>query len=130
MKLLRLQVDGFGALRGDFPFHPERLNLVLDDNERGKSTLLAAVCAALYGVESDRRTHRPVTPLDRWRPWGGGSYRVELELLCDGELYRVRRDFDRGTVEVWNGRGQDVSAEFRVGKDQFSLGRKLLGLDM
>ena len=44
-------------------------SLVVDDNDRGKSTLLAAIVAALYGLSDDKRTHRPITPLDRWRPW-------------------------------------------------------------
>src|SRR5512134_2071942 len=69
MKLLRLKVDGFGALKGEFAFDPGRVTLLVDDNERGKSTLLAAIAAALYGLEDNKRTHRVLTPLDRWRPW-------------------------------------------------------------
>ena len=47
MRLLRLKADGFGALRGEIHFDPDRMTVILDDNERGKSTLLAAVAAAL-----------------------------------------------------------------------------------
>ncbi|TMQ67836.1 MAG: hypothetical protein E6K78_03405 [Candidatus Eisenbacteria bacterium] len=129
MKLLRLVADGFGSLRGEFTFDPQRLTLVVDDNERGKSTLLAAVVAALYGLDSDRRSHRPLTPLDRWRPWDGGSYRVELELESGGERITVARDFGAGQVQVWDAQGRDVTPDFRVGKDEFSVGRKLLALD-
>ena len=71
MKLLRLKADGFGALRGEFRFDPDRVTVILDDNERGKSTLLAAIAAALYGLEGDRRSHRPLTPFERWKPWDG-----------------------------------------------------------
>lgn len=129
MRLLRLKVDGFGALKGEFAFDPERVTVLLDDNERGKSTLLAAVAAALYGLESNKVVHRVLTPLDRWRPWDGGPYRVELEVESEGERYTIMRDFDRGTVAVWNGRGQEVTVEFREGKAEFPVGRKLTGLD-
>jgi len=129
MRLLRLGTDGFGALRGYFSFDPTRLTVVVDDNERGKTTILAAIHAALYGLDDDRRSHRLVTPLERWRPWKGGDFTVELELECANETYRIRRDFHRGTVEVWNQSGQDVTAEFREGKDGYPVGLRLLGLD-
>jgi DNA repair exonuclease SbcCD ATPase subunit len=129
MKLLRLKVAGFGPLQGEYAFQEGRLALLIDDNERGKSSLLAAIGAALYGLEADRRSHRMITPLERWRPWKGGDYRVELEFEHDGERYSVKRDFDRGSVEVWNSRGREVTEEFREGKEDYSVGRKLFGLD-
>ncbi len=129
MRITRLRLDGFGALRGEFVFDPARLALVVDDNERGKSTLLAAIAAGLYGLEDDRRSHKTLTPLDRWRPWGGGTYRVELDVETDGRRLTVKRDFDRGTVEVWDEQGREVTPEFREGKDDFPVGRRLAGLD-
>jgi DNA repair exonuclease SbcCD ATPase subunit len=129
VKLLRLKADGFGPLRGEWKFDANRLSLVVDDNERGKSSLLAALAAGLYGLDDDRRTHRVVTPLDRWRPWDGGAYRLELDLESGNQRLTIKRDFGRGTVEVWNDRGQDVTAEYRAGKDEYPVGQKLLGLD-
>jgi DNA repair exonuclease SbcCD ATPase subunit len=76
MRLLKLKVDGFGPLRGEFAFNRSRLTLVVDRNETGKSSLLAAISAALYGLDDDRRSHKVMTPVDRWRPWDGASYRV------------------------------------------------------
>ena len=129
VKLLRLKADGFGPLRGEYRFAPDRLNLVLDQNESGKSSLLAAIAAALYGLDGDKRTHRLLTPLERWRPWGGGPYRIELELEAAGERLTVTRDFERGTVEVWNDRGREVTEAYRLGKDEFAIGQVSLGLD-
>jgi len=129
MRLLRLKADGFGPLRGEYAFDPARVTLVVDRNETGKSSLIAALSAALYGLDGDRRSHKVLTPVERWRPWDGGSYRVELDIECEGEVYTVKRDFERGTVEVWNDRGQEVTATFREGKDAFPVGKKLLGLD-
>ena len=55
MKLLRLRVAGFGPLRGEWSFAPDKVNLFVDDNVRGKSTALSAIAAALYGLVDDRR---------------------------------------------------------------------------
>ena len=130
MKLKRLKADGFGLLRGEWHFDPERLNLVIDDNERGKTSLLHAIVAGLYGLDGDGRRYRNLlTPLERWRPWSGDNYRIELDIDSDGEAYTIRRDFARGTVEVWNERGQDVTRDFATEKDDFSIGQPLLGLD-
>jgi DNA repair exonuclease SbcCD ATPase subunit len=129
MKIRRLKVDGFGPLRGEWNFATDRVNVVVDDNERGKTSLLAAVAAALYGLEDDKRTHRVLTPLDRWRPWTAGPFRVELELDVLGRQYRIARDFERGTVAVFDQHGREVTAEFLEGKDEYPVGRKLLGVD-
>lgn len=129
MKLLRLKADGFGPLRGEYRFDPARVTLLVGSNERGKSSLLAAITAGLYGLSDDRRTHRVMTPVERWRPWDGGSYRLELELEMDGQQYSIRRDFDENKVEVWNGDGREVTAEFQHEKGEFPIGLKLLGID-
>lgn len=129
MKLKRLNIGGFGPLHGEFTFDPGKLTLLVDDNERGKSTLLSAITAALYGLENDRRTHRVMTPLERWRPWEGGAFKIELELESNGERLTVKRDFERATVEVWNGSGKDVTEQYRAGKDDYPVGKFLLGLD-
>ena len=129
MKLLRLGTSGFGGLRGYFRFDPSRVTVIVDDNERGKSTMLSAVTAALYGLIDDRRSHRLLTPHERWRPWGGNSYDVEIEVESQGNRYTVSRNFDASTVDIRDGAGRDVAAEFREGKDEYPVGRKLLELD-
>ena len=129
MKLLRLRVDGFGPIAGTWTFDPTRLNVVVDDNERGKSSLLAAITAALYGLGSDRRVHKPMTPLERHRPWSGGAYAVELEFEAQGRRWRVARDFARETVTVHDDTGREVTTEFSTGKGEFAIGALLLKLD-
>jgi DNA repair exonuclease SbcCD ATPase subunit len=129
VRIVRLRVDGFGALQGEWTFAPERLNVVLDDNERGKSSLFAAIVAALYGLEADRRSHRVLTPLERWRPWGGGAFRVTLEVDGADGRWTIHRDFDRGTVAVFDRTGSEVTADFLEGRDDYPVGKRLLGLD-
>ena len=66
MKLLGLRVAGFGPLQGEFTFDPDRVTLLVDENERGKTSLLHAVVAGLYGLERDGRRYRGLfTPLEQ-----------------------------------------------------------------
>src|SRR5258706_14073931 len=118
MKLLRLGTSGFGGLRGYFRFDPTRVSVVVDDNERGKTTMLAAVTAALYGLDGDRRSHRLMTPLERWRPWDGTSYDVEIEGEAGGNRYTISRDFDRGSGDVRGRAGSDGGAQVTAGRGQ------------
>ena len=130
MKILRLRVDGFGKLQGEWSFAPDRMNVVLDDNERGKSSLFAAISAALYGLDGDRRSHRVLTPLERWRPWNGGAFRVALDVETANGMYTISRDFERGVVAVFDRTGSEVTAQFLEGRDEYPVGKKLLGLDL
>jgi DNA repair exonuclease SbcCD ATPase subunit len=130
MKLVRLRVDGFGPLQGEWTFAPDRVNVVIDDNERGKTSLFAAVAAALYGLDGDRRSNRVLTPLERWRPWAGGAYRIVLDVESAAGRHTIARDFDRGTVSVFDQGGNEVTASFLEGRDEYPVGKKLLGLDL
>ena len=129
MRLRTLDILGFGQLRGvvDLETGPGTVALLLERNEAGKSTLASAITAALYGLDADRRGHRGrKTPLDRYRPWSGGNYGLELLLDREGRELRIVRDFEQGTVVVYDG-SRDVTVEFRRGKE-VEIGEILTGL--
>ncbi len=129
MRIQRLSLDGFGNLKGQFLFSADRVNLILEPNERGKSTLAAAILAALYGFPRQRTSRDlPVKMKDRYRPWQGGPFGVELELAIEDRRYTIRRDFEHGVVAVCDGTGKDVTNEFCVAKDQVPVGEHLTGL--
>ncbi|MDQ6883691.1 MAG: AAA family ATPase [Candidatus Dormibacteraeota bacterium] len=132
MRLTRIEIEGFGTLRGvDIRFGPA-MNLVVGPNEAGKSTLQEAILAGLYGLQSADRT-RPslVERTERWRPWQGGNFGLAIEfLLDDGSPLRVERDLDSETVHVTDLRtGADLSDRFeRDPLGGVQVGRELLGV--
>lgn len=131
MKIRRLRLDSFGCLRGEFYFSADRLNLILEPNERGKSTLAAAMLAALYGFPSGQRRSesRPFTEIELYRPWGEDGHLVEMDVEVEGRVYTVRRDFARRDEHVYDRRsGKEITADFQVSKDFVDLGGKLTGL--
>lgn len=132
--LRELWVDGFGCLRtGEKPlqFAPRRVNLFLDDNETGKTTLQMALVACLYGVEHDRRQLR--TSLrphhDHWFPFGGQPFAARLRLDLDPRPLEIRWNFETNECRVIDlADNRDVTEEFPPGKDNDELGHRLLGL--
>lgn len=130
MRLRRLTA-WFGVLAGQITFSSDRLNLVLDGNERGKSTLLAAILAALYGFPPTRGRAPGglLRDRDRYRPLHGNRFEVTLELEADGRGYEVYRDFARDTVTVRESvTGTDVTHRFMTGRDRCEVGQALMGL--
>ena len=92
--LRELWIDGFGCLRSagePFRFERDRINLLLDDNEAGKTTLQMAILACLYGIESHKGKLKPeaVRSLlrphhDHWIPITGEPFGARLRI----ELHR------------------------------------------
>ena len=69
MKLLALEVEGFGVWNGlRFQRMSEGLNVVYGPNEAGKSTVLHFIRSALYGFSPERRRYLP--PKHGGRPGG------------------------------------------------------------
>ena len=97
MKLLELDLQGFGRLvNRRFCFAPG-FNLVVGPNETGKSTLQRAILAMLYGYFDDstitaakRELVAAGIPWDGTAPGYGGLLTYTLD---DGQHYRVQRTF-------------------------------------
>ncbi|MFQ5590569.1 MAG: AAA family ATPase, partial [Phycisphaerae bacterium] len=136
MWISRVDVIGFGCLsRCGLEIAPNRANLVLAPNEAGKSTLLAAIETALYGLPS-ARTREGRELRERFTPWSGGASRITLTLRDDDHTYRIEHhildaagtSIDRATVyrdhqEVTDEMRREAASPgdwlFRIGRDDF-----------
>lgn len=86
MRIVSMQVDGFGSLRERQLDTDSPLALFYGANEAGKSTLMGFVRAVLFGFPT--RQNRS----DRYEPLGGGAHGGALTLLDEqGQLIRVER---------------------------------------
>jgi len=95
MQITRVQIHGFGALRGSDLRLGHGVNLVVGPNEAGKSTLQEAILTGLYGLGSGRFPRAAAEAAERWRPWQDGPFALALEFeLEDGTRLRVERDLD------------------------------------
>ena len=129
MKLLGCHIDNFGAFHNyDLTFN-DGLNVIMQANGWGKTTLAVFVKAMLYGFEGKRVRNVAENERLRYKPWQGGKYGGSLDFEADGREYRVLRTFGatgaRDTfkiVDIDTGK----SALSDTGED---VGEWLFGLD-
>lgn len=131
----KLTILGFGAISAPehpFEFAHDRLNLVIGDNEAGKTTLAEAVYAALYGLNTHRgRKHTPLSHQAAWRPLGGGSeFGVIVEIADgDGDTLEARWNFEKGSLTVIDQTtGRDRTSEFKTSAKASGIGEALFDL--
>ena len=112
MRIERIRVEGFGALRGlDLAWPEGHVLLAVDPNETGKTTLCEAIVTALYGLPKTRGVATRVRELRR--PRSGAPMRVGLDVSAGGRRWSVDRDLDAGTLLIVDrDRGADATAEF------------------
>ncbi|QQE75271.1 AAA family ATPase [Brevibacillus composti] len=92
MRIDELSIKGFGKWRdARFRFAPG-LNLFAAPNEAGKTTLLQALFASLYGMKKDyARSARYLPEYERYLPWHDGSYETVVRYELDGKRYQLHR---------------------------------------
>lgn len=93
MKLIECHISGFGAFRDYKLSFDDGLNVILQPNGWGKTTLTAYIKAMLYGFERKRVRDVNENERLRYKPWNGGKYGGTLDFECDGHEYRVLREF-------------------------------------
>jgi DNA repair exonuclease SbcCD ATPase subunit len=110
----RVDLSGFGNLCGRSFCFSSALNVIVGLNEAGKTTLLEAIQALLYGQFSDSRAWVGETAVGRFRPWSGAEYGGAIYLrLANGDRFRIERNFDRERTTVFQGlRADDVTATY------------------
>ena len=93
MKLIRLHVENFGKLQ-NFEYSFENgLNVLLQENGWGKSTLAAFIKAMLYGMPASSKQSLDENERKKYMPWQGGAYGGSLEFSTATGKYRIERFF-------------------------------------
>jgi len=92
MRIRKVHIEGFGCFaKHSFEFG-EGLTLIVGPNEAGKTTLVRAILAILFGQQPDDREANV--------PWGGGAYAGTIELVEGDGTIRIRREFEKELVEL------------------------------
>lgn len=123
MKITRIDFDGFGALTNrTIDFDTDKLNLVVEANEFGKSTMVEATWAILYGLSEK----------EPFKPWKEGvPFSASMDLEIGDKKLRIIRDFDKGSVQVLdlNFGLRDVTPQYLGNENEDQVGLKLLGMN-
>jgi len=100
MFIKSVQLYDFGRLTGRIAFDRDRCNIICQNNEFGKTTILDAILYALYNFPTAGFAKSALKPKERYRPWSAdgraGDFAVELELAdVGGRNYLLRADFTK-----------------------------------
>ncbi|MDP8289269.1 MAG: AAA family ATPase, partial [Candidatus Electryonea clarkiae] len=129
LQWLKIRPARFGMLDTEIVFDPKRLTLVVGNNEAGKSTLLAALVAALYGL-ADKRKRIDVDPRPQgedYSPWQGGDFSVELDLMWSNRGLTVTRDLGTRTLKVLQDGKKEITTQYLKSRNRDALGEVLTG---
>lgn len=128
MRLISMHVDNFGGLHEYDYIFEDGLNVVLQDNGWGKTTMAAFLKAMLYGFESKRTKDITENERKRYLPWQGGIYGGTLDFEAGGVNYRVTRTFGEtpryDKTQITN---LDTNMVARIAPDR--IGESLFKLD-
>lgn len=138
MKLVEINIAGFGKLSGVRIGFGEGLNSFKWDNGEGKSTLCEFITAMFYGMDTAKSNEKEFGMRSHYLPFGGGVFGGSLVYkdVIDGREHecRIERTFDsksetKDTLTFYvDGEKQDGKKDvgysvFGVGADTF---RKLV----
>lgn len=85
MKILEINIIGFGKLTNLNISLDEYVNVISGDNESGKSTISEFIYTLLYGFGTDSQEKRNL-----YRPWNSEvQYGGSILLECDGTVYKI-----------------------------------------
>lgn len=128
MRLIRLHVENFGKLQGfDYSFDGG-LNVLLQENGWGKSTLAAFVKAILYGMPASSKQSLDENERKKYMPWQGGAYGGSLEFSTASGKYRIERFFgakESGDSFVL----YDLATNCESNRYSSRIGEELFGID-
>jgi hypothetical protein len=114
MKITFFDIKGFGKFNQVKITPGAGFNMIYAENEAGKSTLQTFIRAMLYGQKGGRKSKDgSLPPLKQYKPWNAEQYAGVMEYTLDnGDFYRVGRNFDKGTSNIYDKVANNVGSSF------------------
>ncbi len=119
MWIEKITLYGFGGITNEqIEFGADDVNLIVEPNEYGKSTLAEGIWATLFDFP-EHGTRAALAERETFKPWDRKApYKAEIDLSIDGKQLKVIRNFGKKEVQVIDrSTNADVTAEW-VGKDK------------
>ena len=127
MVITKLYVKSFGKLKDVSVTLNNGLNVTVQPNGFGKSTLVAFIKAMFYGFEYKKRTGKVESDARTYMPWGSkDKFGGFAEFVYNGTAYRVERYFG---VTAKSEEGQLINLNTGAVYSTVNLGKKLFGVD-
>ncbi len=122
-----LGLKGFGKFHKKEIALSEGVNLVYGKNEAGKSTMQEFIKAMFFA----NRSLRSSDFITKYRPWEAEIFGGHLHYTLDnGEKFRIERNFENGTIKIFDAGFNDISGVFDIRKERGPVfAKEHLGVD-
>ena len=95
MKVEEIKINAFGTLKNKEINLSDKINIIHGKNESGKSTLLAYIKTAFYGI-SRNKNGKEISDYDKYKPWSGEEFSGKIKYTLDnGEQFEIFRAFNK-----------------------------------
>lgn len=129
MQFKNIQINGFGKLEEIHLDFKNGLNLIVGENESGKSTLTEFIKGIFYGVNRNK-AGKEYSDYEKLKPWKDSNFSGKLTYELEDEEYIVYRDFNRNNAKVYDKSGIDITGEFNKDKARGAeVGATHFGMD-
>jgi energy-coupling factor transporter ATP-binding protein EcfA2 len=135
MWIERIDFAGFGNLSGErLEFEPNKLNLIVEPNDFGKSTIADAIWATLFDFPPRNHSEQALIALRQAkRPNRAQTpFIVSLDIVLEERPLKIIRDFEDGSVQVFdrNRGNEDVTDQFMASNSESGedIGLRLCGI--
>ena len=110
-----LGILNFGKFENKIIKLEDGINLIIGNNEAGKSTVVNFIDGIFYGFSKDSLARKVRDEVfEKSRPWSSNLYKGYVILNDAGENFRVSRDFDSDEISILNlDKGKDYSKDER-----------------
>ncbi len=128
MKLISCYIENFGGLHQFSYDFTDGLNVILENNGWGKTTLAVFLKAMFFGLDKSTKRSLDENERKKYEPWNGGPYGGNLVFEADGIVYRAERFFagkDKEDTFVL----YDVNTGLESTAYSEKLGEEIFGID-
>lgn len=132
----RVELTGYGAIQGESVlFAQEKLNLMVEPNEYGKSTMATAIWSILFDFNDENQavgqeTADHLSQREARRPKSGGIYSARMDVSALDRRLTIVRDFQSKTFQVFDRdrNNIEVTHQFKSESGADEIGLKLTGM--
>lgn len=134
----RVELTGYGGIQGESVlFAQEKLNLMVEPNEYGKSTMATAIWSILFDFNDDKLSQNQgpessdhLSQREARRPKVGNIYSARMDVSALERRLTIVRDFQSKTFQVFDRdrNNIEVTNQFKSESGADEIGLKLTGM--
>jgi DNA repair exonuclease SbcCD ATPase subunit len=136
----RIDLTNYGGVQGEnIIFVQDKLNLVVEPNEYGKSTMATAIWSILYDFPQEMASHdsgagaggyEGLSEKEARRPKKGDNFNARLDVYASGRRLSIVRNFNSNKFHVFDKEKNniEVTSDFLGPNGEDELGLRLTGM--